>query len=292
MRNMSIIMFERIFLVSVSISMLFAFIGCGSQSPNIPEPPSNLWFSYGADDLEIILHWQQSASQGVDGYRIYFESELIGSVPLDSMTFTDSPEYLGAYSVTAYSNESESQRISSELPQVWYYTGVTLGARALCAYRFDENPPYIARRSIVVYYGYDIFYGDTSNQYLADSVDFYADTTLTLRSPQIIVQEGRWTRAFHTRFYRIASNVDTQVLDTFSTIPFYDDSLFSDSLTVQREDLVAIACFQDSEPSISVDKRYAVIYIAATNNTYPDESITFAYIAQSDENYRLVKTAR
>ena len=286
-------MSARILLIGMWIVIILAFIGCGSESPNVPEPPSNLWFSYGSDDLEVILHWQQSASQNIDGYKIYLGNELVGSVGADSTTFSDYPEFLGTYSVTAYADESESQRASIELPEVWSSSDVTLDSRGLCAYQFNGEPPYIARRSIIRYSGYDIFYGDSTNQYLADSVDFYFDTTLTLQNPQKIVREGRWTYAFHTRFYRIAENADEQVLDTLSIIPRYDDSLFSDSLSVHRGDLIAIACFENDEPAISADKRYAIIYLTAVNDTAElHKTITFSYLAQSDKNYRLVKVSQ
>ena len=80
------------------------------------------------------------------------------------------------------------------------------------------------------------------------------------------------------------------MLDTFSTIPIYDDTLFSDSVKVLEKDLIAIVCFENNEPSMSADKRYAVIYVTAIDDTIQNKSMTFSYLAQSDKNYRLVKT--
>ncbi|RKZ30277.1 hypothetical protein DRQ33_07990 [bacterium] len=279
-----------IFIFSIIVLAMLVWMNCGgSSSPKMPQPPSNLWFSYGDDDLTVFLHWQQSSSQGIDGYRIYFENERIGSVPPDSLSFSDAPEYLGTYSVTAYAEDSESQRTYIQLPQLLTGEEVNLDTRGLCAFRFDYGYSWELRYYLVDYEGYDWYYGSPENEFLADSIDFYVDTAFVLRSPYRIVEEGRWSDAFHTRFILVERDVSLETFDITSVVPLFDEAIFSDSCAVQQGDMVGIVTFRNQEPSSDSDKTYTLIYITATGITDEHPWIEFYYKSQTDKNFRLVK---
>ncbi len=265
-----------------------AFISCGGSSePNIPEPPSNLWYSFGDDNLEIILHWQQSSSSDIDGYNVYFENELIASVSADSMTFSDYPEKTGTYSIAAYSAGSISQRIHKTMLDVWV-DDLTMYSRGFNTLILDTLGYWLLRKSNIVYSGWDINYGDSTNEYMADSIDFYFDSLCYISSPYRIVEEGRWSHAFHTRFMLVSSGITAEVFDTFSVIPIYDDSDYVSSIQVNTGDLIAFAAFRDNEPALSADKIYALAYIGEIVDTDSTETMEFSFKLQPEQNYRFV----
>jgi hypothetical protein len=270
------------------------FFGCGgSESPEVPDPPSNLTITFGNDDYQVILHWDPSPSTNIEEYRIYFNEQLIGSVPSDSLSFAYYPDTFGTFSVTASTGKSESGRISAQLPESFYSEEITLDSRGMCAYRLNNNgEPYGASRfSIIDYEGYDFYYGSPENEFLADSIDFYLDTSFTLVTPYQIVNEGRWTRAFHTKFKKIASGATREDFDTASVALQYDESSFSDSVRVDAGDIVEVVAFRDNIPGADSDKIYALLYVYEKERT-PDLDhpyIKFSLITQSAFNFRLLR---
>ena len=270
------------------------FFGCsGSESPEVPEPPSNLTITFGDDDYQVILQWDPSPSTNIEEYRIYFNSDLIGSVPAESLSFAYYPDTFGTFSVTAFTGRSESGRISAELPASIYSDEINLDSRVLCAFRLNNNGeyPWQCRYSIIDYEGYDFYYGSSENEFLADSIDFYLDTSYTLVTPYQIVNEGRWTRAFHTKFKKIATGATRDVFDTLSVAPQYDDSSFSDSVRVDVGDIVEIVAFRDNPPGADSDKIYALLYVYEKGRT-PDLDhpyIKLSLITQSTFNFRLLR---
>ncbi|MCD6531876.1 fibronectin type III domain-containing protein, partial [bacterium] len=132
------------------------FFGCGgSESPETPEPPSNLTITFGDDDYQVILHWDPTPSTNIEEYRIYFNADLIGSVPAGSLSFAYYPDTFGTFSVTAFIGQSESERTSAELPASIYSEEINLDSRAMGAFRLNNNGEYSwqCRYSIIEYEG-------------------------------------------------------------------------------------------------------------------------------------------
>jgi len=285
-------MFKRryfmVFILIVVFTVLVSqvFISCGGSSePNVPEPPSNLWYSFGDDDLEIVLHWQQSSSSDIDGYNVYFENELIASISADYMTFSDYPEKTGTYSVAAYSGGSISQREHKTMLDIWT-DNLTLRSRGLNALVFDTLGKFFIQKTIAVQW--NIIYGDSTNEYMADTIDFYFDSLCYINSPHRIVEEGRWSHAFHTRFMLISSGITPEIFDTFSVIPIYDDSDYVNSLRVNTGDLIAFAAFRDNEPALTAEKIYVLAYVGEIVDTDSTETMEFSFKLQPEKNYRFV----
>lgn len=276
---------RKSFALPVLVIMMIILFGCGDNEPIVPEPPSSLIALIGGDEHEISLQWLHSPSK-VDGYRIRFAGETIGEVDADETLFIHRPPYLGSYSVTAFSGNAESPSIVAYLPQI-HNDSTGLMSITLGGFRFDTQPVYQSRYTVWVGHGLSGNYGESSNEHLADSIDFYVDSLLWLHSPHHIVQQGRWADAFETRFYKLPSGIDLEEIDT---IPRYDESRYIDSVRVTTPgEIIAAVLFRDNLVSASSEKIYAIMEIVIVNPT--TAGFSFRYIMQTRNNYRLIREA-
>ncbi len=276
---MRIIIFSALLLFSSIM-----FFGCtGNDSPSVPEPPSSPILEINDDDYSVTISWMQSPSV-VEGYRVRFDNELIADVPSSQTSIIDTPEYLGTYAVSAYDANSESEARFVDLPSAKTFSyDFSLQAKALCAFRIDTIP----ERYIIIRYTGD--YGDSTNEYYADSIDFYLDTLFMLCSPRKIVDEGRWSDAFHTKFKKLGSGLSENALDSLQTLtPFYEtDSSFTDYVQIEGAgDLIEIVIFRQNEPAHSVEKTYSVIYVISKNDD--DFTVGFDLKFQPTKNFCVI----
>ena len=250
---------RRMIFAAILVFSVVMFFGCTSnETPSVPEPPSSPIIEINDDDYSVTISWMQSPSV-VEGYRVRFNNELVAEVPASQTSVVDTPAYLGTYAVSAYDANSESEARFVDLPGVKKFDySFTLQAKALCAFKMDISP----RRYIIIRYTGD--YGDSTNEFYADSVDFYLDTLFYLNSPRRIVDEGRWSDAFYTKFKKLGSELDTLSLDSLPAVqPFYEtDTSFTDHIQIEGAgDLVEIVTFRGNEPVHSSEKTYGLIYI-------------------------------
>ncbi len=264
--------------------------GCGgTESPEVPDPPLNLTMTFGEDDYKVILQWSPSPTAGIDGYKIYFRTERIAVLPADSLSFRWYPDTFGTFYVVAYRGSGESNSITAVLPASIEVGDAILVSKTLCALRLNTESAEVKRYSIVKYSGSDFYYGSPDNEFLADTIDFYVDTSLSMINPQEIVEAGRWSHAFNTKFKKIAEGVPQSVFDTLSLAVLYDET-FTDSVRVNQGDIVEIVAFRDNPPASSSDKIYALCYITETGvNALGQPYIKFNYITQSGTNFRLMR---
>ncbi len=266
--------------------LMLLHIGCTStESPSIPEPPASPVIQIGSDDHEVTISWLDSPSS-VDGYYIRFEGDVVGDVPSTQTYFTHRPPYLGTYSISAYKDGSESQARSIDLPGT-FEDSTSISPLYYCAFRIDTFLAY-SMRYVIRHEGQ---FGDSTNEQYADTIDFYIDNEFWLHSPKTIVDEGRWSDAFHTKFHRIASGTPVEVVDTITTLPQYSDTLYSDSVFVGEEGtLVSIVAFRDNPPAASSDKIYALFYTRSINPDTTELKVNFTIKMQTHKNFRLLRS--
>ena len=220
----------------------------------------------------------------VEGYRVRFESELIADVPSSQTSIVDTPEFLGTYAVSAYDENSESDARFVNMPDVKKFSySFPLLAKELCALKVDTIP----KRYVIIRYTGD--YGDSTNEYYADSVDFYLDTLFFFNSPQKIVEEGRWSHAFYTKFKKLGSGLSHQDYEDWKVLtPYYEsDTSFVDCVEIGGAgDLLEIVTFKQNEPLHTSDKTYGLIYIISKNE---DElSVEFDLKFQLQKNFCII----
>ncbi len=273
----------RVFLAALGVFVLsIAFWGCGGIEPNTPEPPSSPVITFGDDEYEVVLSWLPSPSV-IDGYRISFNGELLAELPSSQTEYSHYPPTLGTYELIAFKDRAESARRHVELPGAWR-DSTSLAPKVFSGFRFDTRPAWSLRYGV-----YSMGqYGTPENEYLADSIDFFVDTTYTLHSPYRIVELGNWTHAFKTKFKLIARGVTSAVLDTLTLIPQYSGS-YLDSVKVETGDLVAVVAFRDNPTVASSDKIYAVLFVALVDEEA--ERLHFIHKFQTAPNFRLIREA-
>jgi hypothetical protein len=275
-------------IISLAAFVAVSLFGCNnSGSPDIPEPPSVPVITIEPDGRQITLSWLRSASS-VDGYRIRFGNDVIAEVGANTTSFTDTPQSIGTYMITAFEGVGESVGKSATLPS-YKRTSIRSWSRIYNAFRMDDS--YNPRYTNFVYHGYSGNYGEASNEFLSDTIDMYFDSDSNLITPRRIVEEGRWTHGFYTQFYKVSTGIPATMLDTLTAIPEYDPALFSNSVKIGGAgDVIVVAAFRDNTPDIANDKFYAIMVIDSFETT--DSTNTFMHFqfkTQSEPNFRLVK---
>jgi len=132
-------------------------------------------------------------------------------------------------------------------------------------------------------------YGVEANDSLADSIDFYMDSLFWLHNPQCIVEQGRWTEAFHTKFYKMDTCITSDAMDTLlDTIPRFS-GMYYDSVKLNTGDLIAIIAFRENPALAEFDKYYAAFLVTDKIDLDTLKRIYFTYKMQTAENYRLLR---
>ncbi|MCD6417462.1 hypothetical protein J7M00_01600 [bacterium] len=288
------------------ITLLFPliFLSCsGNESPSVPEPPSSPVLMINDDDRSITLSWMQSPSD-VEGYRVRFESELIADVPSSQTSIVDTPEFLGTYAVSAYDENSESKVRFVTMPELNEFNySFSLKAFEFCALRIDTlmrictdtvssdsivvDTVFTPTRYIIVNYRHE--YGYAENEYYADSIDLYMDSLFYLNSPQKIVEEGRWSHAFYTKFKKLGSGLSMQDFEDWKVLtPYYEsDTSFVDYIKIVGEgDMLEVVTFRQNEPLHTSDKTYGLIYISQKNED--EMKVEFYLKFQKEKNFCII----
>ena len=120
---------KALFLTLSAVLILSIFIGCSEKPSNPVEPPRNLTITANADGLTLTLSWTKSLSEddedGIDGYYVYFNDEIVADLAEGTYQYQFSPDALGDISVSAYRGDEESNlvTVNTELVE---RTGISL----------------------------------------------------------------------------------------------------------------------------------------------------------------------
>ncbi len=121
--------FLRIAGVLTVVVGLLIFAGCPEPITNI-EPPASISISADNTGTRVILTWEASPTEDIDGYIIYFKP-LNGSFsPIDTVAATETQYEVdpngvsGDYHITAYKGDTESDP-TNDVSTIPYHTAPT-----------------------------------------------------------------------------------------------------------------------------------------------------------------------
>lgn len=101
------------FLLATAILSLIALFMFGCTEPSGPiDPPGSIGVQANSDGLSLTVTWSasptESSEDGIDGYRVYFNSAEVAELDAGVYSYTFSPSALGTIEVVAYRGEDES----------------------------------------------------------------------------------------------------------------------------------------------------------------------------------------
>ena len=110
---------KKIWWISLVAMVVLIFSGCEEEPTGPIDPPSRISVAVDPTDatgLGLIVSWIASPTEdtedGIDGYYIYFNGELIDSTEPGECNYSFRPDGLGTISVTAYRGDEESEEVS------------------------------------------------------------------------------------------------------------------------------------------------------------------------------------
>jgi len=103
-------------LVTLIAVAVFFFNGCDEDPASPIEAPRNLNVIAKTDGITLTVSWAKSLTEdeedGIDGYVIEFDGVEIDDVASGTLEFDYEPTSLGTFSVFAYRDEDESDKVS------------------------------------------------------------------------------------------------------------------------------------------------------------------------------------